>query len=148
MKAKQFTESKSSITEFYYNIHVAQIFESAGRDELSLSFYHKAKGNSFFTQNCLECWPQFKGKSALILTLAWALPCTTWRNTNTHWDASKRPRACMDSACVSSLSKTRFFRITSDAVWWCLTEIKKPSSISKPATTYSTWRLDALMKGR
>lgn len=45
MKAKQFTESKSSITEFYYNIHVAQIFESAGRDELSLSFYHKAKGN-------------------------------------------------------------------------------------------------------
>ena len=55
MKAKQFTESKSSITEFYYNIHVAQIFESAGRDELSLSFYHKAKGNSYFTQNCLEC---------------------------------------------------------------------------------------------
>lgn len=43
MKAKQFTESKSSVTEFYYNIHVAQIFESAGRDDLSLSYYHKAK---------------------------------------------------------------------------------------------------------
>lgn len=54
MKAKQFTESKSSITEFYYNIHVAQIFESAGRDELSLSFYHKAKGNLIIIQNCLE----------------------------------------------------------------------------------------------
>ena len=43
-KAKANNESKSPLTEFYFNIHAAQIFESAGRDEVSLSFYHKAKG--------------------------------------------------------------------------------------------------------
>lgn len=42
-KAKANTESKSPVTEFYYNIHAAQIFESAGRDEVALSFYYKAK---------------------------------------------------------------------------------------------------------
>jgi tetratricopeptide (TPR) repeat protein len=42
-KAKANTESKSPLTEFYYHLHAAQIFESAGRDEIALSFYHRAK---------------------------------------------------------------------------------------------------------
>jgi hypothetical protein len=42
-KAKANTDSKSPVTEFFYHLHAAQIFESAGRDSVALSFYHKAK---------------------------------------------------------------------------------------------------------
>ena len=48
IKAKALNESKSSVTEFFYNIHAAQIFESAGKDEIALSFYHRAKGKVIF----------------------------------------------------------------------------------------------------
>jgi hypothetical protein len=47
-KAKNLSDLKSISTEFFFYVHAAQIFESAGRDEIALSFYFKAKCTLFY----------------------------------------------------------------------------------------------------
>ena len=89
-KAKQLIESKTLSLDFYFLLHTAQIYDSAGRDECALLFYHKAKGKPFTTQKCYSLCPQPRAASGLLPTSVWALPSSTSRNISIHSDASKK----------------------------------------------------------
>ena len=80
-KAKQLVDSKTLTLEFYFMVHTAQIYDSAGRDEAALLFYHKAKGTPFLTQKCSPLSLRLRATSALHPTSA--APSSISRSTST-----------------------------------------------------------------
>ena len=94
-KAKQLIDSNTLSLDFYFLLHTAQIYDSAGRDEAALLFYHKAKGKPFTTQKCYNPYLQPKAASGLLPISAWALPSSTSKNISIHSGASRKQEVSM-----------------------------------------------------